>query len=85
VLDELLPGAHHATVQYANNLIEADHGRSKARLRPMRGLKQLSSAPLISVGQALVQDLRRGHSELAIDLDPRHRPAVAFADLALAI
>jgi transposase-like protein len=26
--------------RYANNRIEADHGRLKARLRPMRGLKQ---------------------------------------------
>src|SRR5437868_13698838 len=27
--------------QYGNNSIEADHGRLKSRLRPMRGLKQL--------------------------------------------
>jgi transposase-like protein len=43
VLDELLPGACHVTEQYANNLIEADHGRLKSRLRPMRGLKRLRS------------------------------------------
>ncbi len=36
---ELLPGVHHDTTQYANNRVEADHGRLKARLRPMRGLK----------------------------------------------
>jgi transposase-like protein len=40
VLDELLPAAWHRTEQYANNRVEADHGRLKARLRPMRGLKQ---------------------------------------------
>ena len=39
VVDELLPAAFHNTVQYANNRIEADHGRLKDRLRPMRGLK----------------------------------------------
>jgi IS6 family transposase len=39
VLEELLPAARHDTEQYANNRIEADHGRLKARLRPMRGLK----------------------------------------------
>ena len=39
VLDELLPAAQHVTVRYANNRIEADHGRLKARLRPMRGIK----------------------------------------------
>jgi IS6 family transposase len=31
VLDELLPAARHVTEQYANNPIEADHGRLKAR------------------------------------------------------
>jgi transposase-like protein len=37
VLDKLLPGALHDVEQYANNVLEADHGRLKARLRPMRG------------------------------------------------
>jgi transposase, IS6 family len=41
VLDELVPAACHVTEHYANNRIEADHGRLKSRLRPMRGLKQL--------------------------------------------
>ncbi len=40
VLDELVPSALHTVGQYANNPIEADHGRLKARLRPMRGLKR---------------------------------------------
>ena len=31
---ELLPAVHHDTTQYANNQVEADHGRLKARLRP---------------------------------------------------
>jgi IS6 family transposase len=39
VLDELIPSALRTAGQYANNPIEADHGRLKARLRPMRGLK----------------------------------------------
>ncbi len=43
-LDELLPTSCHVTEQYANNVIEADHGRLKLRLRPMRGLKQLRCA-----------------------------------------
>jgi transposase-like protein len=38
VLDELVPTATHVTEQYANNRVEADQGRLKARLRPMRGL-----------------------------------------------
>ena len=38
VIDELIPAAFHNTGQYENNRCEADHGRLKARLRPMRGL-----------------------------------------------
>jgi transposase-like protein len=44
VLEELLPSVWHRTDRYANNQIEADHGRLKARLYPMRGLKQDHSA-----------------------------------------
>jgi transposase-like protein len=43
-LEELLPAAWHRTDQYANNRVEADHGRLKSRLRLMRGLKQDRSA-----------------------------------------
>jgi transposase-like protein len=38
LMEELLPAAWHRTDCYANNRVEADHGRLKARLRPMRGL-----------------------------------------------
>jgi transposase-like protein len=86
VLDELLPAApHHVTEQYANNPIDADHGRLKSRLRPMRGLTRLRSARVISAGHAFVQNLRRGHHELGVEVDPRHRLAAAFTELALAI
>ena len=71
--------------QYTNNPVEADHGNLKARLRPMRGLKRLRSAHVISTGHAFVQNLRRGHDELGIDLDPRHRLPTALAELAIAI
>jgi IS6 family transposase len=85
VLDELLPSVCHVLEQYANNPIEADHGRLKSRLRPMRGLKRLRSARVISAGHAFVQNLRRGHYELSMELDPQHRLPAAFAELALAI
>jgi transposase-like protein len=85
VLDELLPAAHHVTEQYGNNPIEADHSRLKSRLRPMRGLKRLRSARVISAGHDFVQNLRRGHYELAVEVDPRHRLADAFTELTLAI
>ena len=85
VLDELLPSARHVVEHYANNPVETDHGRLKARLRPMRGLKQFRSAAVISVGHAFIQNVRRGHYELATDIDPHHRLATAFAELALAV
>ncbi len=64
VLDELVPAACHITEQYANNRIESDHGRLKSRLRPMRGLKQLRCARVITAGHAFIQNIRRGHYEL---------------------
>jgi transposase-like protein len=54
VLDEVLPVVRHRTEQYANNHIECDHGRLKAWLRPMRGLKQDRSARVVVAGHALV-------------------------------
>jgi transposase, IS6 family len=85
VLDELLPAAWHRTEQYANNCVESDHGRLKARLRPMRGLKQDRSARVIIGGYAFVQNLRRGHYELAVEEPTNRRVAVGFDELALAI
>ena len=84
VLDELVPTAVHVTEQYGNNRIEADHGRLKARLRPMRGLKRFRSAALIAGGHAFVQNLRRGHYEVAVDVPPHLRLAAAFTELTLA-
>ena len=85
VLEELVPPAWHRTDQYANNHIEADHGRLKARLRPMRGLKQDRSARVVIAGHAFVQKVRRGHYELAVEEPVNRRAAVAFEELALAI
>jgi transposase, IS6 family len=85
VLDERLPAALHVVEQYANNPIEADHGRLKARLRPMRGLKRLRSVQTVSAGHAFVQNLRRQHYEIAGD-EPAHlRLLIAFDELAKAI
>jgi IS6 family transposase len=50
----------HTVERYANNPVETDHGRLKARLRPMRGLKYHRSARIICAGHAFVQNLRRG-------------------------
>jgi len=85
VLEELLPAAWHCTEQYANNRVEADHGRVKARRRPMRGLKQDRTAGVVIAGHAFIQNLRRGHSELAVEEPANRRLTVAFDELALVI
>ncbi len=82
---ELLAAAHHDTTQYANNGIEADHGRLKARLRPMRGLKRTRTASVVIAGHAFMQNLRRGHYELGIEALPGMTIPAAFAELARAI
>jgi len=78
VLDELVPAALHTAQRYANNAVEADHGRLKARLRPMRGLKPIRSARILASGNAFVQNLRRGHYDIATDAPVQHRVPAAF-------
>jgi transposase-like protein len=82
---ELLPDALHDTIQYANNPVEADHGRLKARLRSMRGLKQDRTASVVIRGHAFIQNLRRGHYELGVDSRPGLTLAAAFDELAQVI
>ena len=82
VIDELVPTARHVFEQYANNRIEADHGRFKARLRPMRGLKTMTSLRVIATGHAFIQNLRRGHYEHTVDVPAHDRVRVAFTELA---
>jgi transposase, IS6 family len=85
VLDELIPSALHTVEQYANNPVETDHGRLKTRLRPMLGLKRHRSARILAAGHAFVQNLRRGHYELAIEVPARHRIPAAFDELVMTI
>jgi DDE domain len=56
-VDELIPAAFDNTERYANNRIEADHGRLKTRLRPMHGLKRDRTARVIMPVQDDVIDL----------------------------
>ncbi len=85
VLDELVPAAWHHVERYENNRIEADHGRLKHRLRPMRGLRTDHTATVIITGLAFMQNLRRGHYELATETAGPLRVAAAFTELASAI
>jgi transposase-like protein len=67
VLDDMLPAALHETEVHANNPIETDHGRLKARLRPMRGLKRDRTARVIVAGHAFIQNRRRGFYDLGTE------------------
>jgi hypothetical protein len=51
----------------------------------MRGLKRRRSARILAAGHAFVQNIRRGHYKLATDIPARHRPRVAFDQLAMTI
>jgi transposase, IS6 family len=84
-IEGLIPAAFHNTEQYANNRVECDHGRLKARLRPMRGLKRDHTARVIMRGHALMQNIRRGHYELGVDARSRRRIETAFTELARTI
>ncbi len=67
----------------ANNRIETDHGRLKARLRSMRGLKRDRTARVIVAAHAFIQNLRRGFYDLGTDVPASARLADAFTELAL--
>jgi transposase-like protein len=85
VLDALIPSARHHVERYANNRIEADHGQLKHRLRPMRGLRTDRTAGVVIAGHAFMQNLRRGHYEIALDEPTRDRLRAALDELVLAI
>ena len=86
VVDELLPEVLHDTSQFANNRIECDHGRLKARLRPMRALRTDRTASVVIRGHAFIQNLRRGHYELGVEArHDRLRVAAAFGELTATI
>ena len=82
VVVDLLPEVLHDTTQYAKNRIECDHGRLKARLRPMRGLRTDRTASTVIRGHAFVQNLRCGHYALGVEArHDRLRVAAAFNEL----
>ena len=75
----------HRTEAHANNSLETGHGRLKARLRPMRGLKRDRTARVIIAGHAFIQNLRRGFYDLGTDAPAQRRLAEAFTELASVI
>ena len=85
-VEDVLPQAEHNTSVYASNRVECDHGRLKARLRPIGGLQHDCTASDVIRGHAFAQNLRRGHYELGVHAtNERLRVAAAFDELAQAI
>ena len=64
VVADLLAEVFHHTRCHANNPLECDHARLKARLRPMRGLTTDRTAGVVVRGHAFIQHLRRHHYQL---------------------
>ena len=80
VVDELLPDVLHDTEQHSNNRIENDHGRLKARLRPVRGLRTDRTASVVINRHAFMQNFRRGHYELGVTLITRREQQADSGD-----
>ncbi|SBW22923.1 hypothetical protein FDG2_3314 [Candidatus Protofrankia californiensis] len=49
------------------------------------GADHVCGAETVSLGHAFVQNVRRGHYELGVELEPQLRVSAAFAELALAV
>ena len=85
VTPDLIPAAFHDTGECESNRCEAGHGRLKARLRPMRGIRTDRAVSVVIRGRAVVQNVRRGHLELGVEASPVFRLAAAFDELQPAI
>lgn len=52
----------HRRVKYLNNVVEADHGKLKQLIRPVRGFKSLPTAYATIKGFELMRALRKGQA-----------------------
>ena len=50
----------HRQVKYLNNVIEADHGKLKQLIRPVRGFKTLKTAYATIMGFEVMRALGKG-------------------------
>jgi transposase-like protein len=82
VIDEVAQAARHVLEQYANNRVEADHGRIKARLRPMRGLKTPAHCALSRLATHSCRTCSAATTRSPPDVPAHDRVRVAFTDLA---
>ena len=54
----------HRQVKYLNNVVEADHGKLKLLIRPVRGFKTLKTAYATVKGFEIMRALRKGQAGL---------------------
>ena len=54
----------HRQVKYLNNVIEADHGKLKQLIRPVRGFKTLETAYATIKGFEVMRALRKGQASI---------------------
>ncbi|MBK8175521.1 MAG: IS6 family transposase [Rhodospirillales bacterium] len=54
----------HRQVKYLNNVIEADHGKLKQMIRPVRGFKTLKTAYATIKGFEVMRALRKGQAAI---------------------
>ena len=54
----------HRQVKYLNNVVEADHGKLKQVIRPVRGFKTLKTAYATIKGFEVMRALRKGQAAL---------------------
>jgi IS6 family transposase len=85
LIADLVPAARHVLQQYSGNAVEADHGRLKVRLRPMRGPKTIRSLRTVAAGHAFVQVPARRALGVRRGRAVHERVWVAFVELALCL
>ncbi|MTI15624.1 DDE domain-containing protein, partial [Rhodobacteraceae bacterium RKSG542] len=54
----------HHRVKYLNNVVEADHGKLKQLIRPVRGFKTMKTAYATIKGFEVMRALRKGQSNI---------------------
>ncbi len=54
----------HRQVKYLNNVVEADHGKLRQLIRPVRGFKTLKTAYATIKGFEVMRALRKGQAAI---------------------
>lgn len=74
----------HRQVKYLNNVIEADHGKLKILIKPVRGFKSIPTAYATIKGFEVMRALRKGQARPRC-LQPGIRGEVRLVERAFGI